>query len=74
MLLADAGQVLRTQVGAGGTVGIDLARLAVAVVLGLLAQELADVLRAHATDEVLAEAEGRTEAVLELTEERLVRR
>ena len=48
-------------------------RPALAVVLGLLAQQLADVLGAHAAAEVLAEAERRAEAVLELTEERLVR-
>ena len=41
--------------------------------LGLLAQQLADVLGAHAAAEVLAEAERRAEAVLELTEEGLVR-
>ena len=65
--------VLRAQVLARRAVGVDLARLGVAVVLVLLAQQLADVLRAHAAAEVLAEAERRAEAVLELTEERLVR-
>ena len=52
--------------------GIDLARRCLAVVVRLLAQQLADELRAHAAAEVLAEAVRGAEAALQLTEERLV--
>src|SRR5439155_14188729 len=68
----DARRVLRTQVLARRAVVLDLALLLVAVEVILLAQQLADVLRAHAAAEVLAEAERRAETVLELTEEPLV--
>src|SRR5215204_5877259 len=54
-----------------GAIGVDVALLAGAVPALLLAQQLAHVLGAHAAAEVLAEAERRAEAVLELTEERL---
>ena len=61
----------RGEVLARRAVGV-VARRGLAVVLRLLAQEVADVLSAHAAAEVLAEAVRRAEAVLELTEERLV--
>src|ERR687888_641424 len=69
---ADARRVPRREVLAGGAIGVDVALLLGAVPPLLLAQQLADVLRAHAAAEVLAEAERRAEAVLELTEEGLV--
>src|SRR3954454_5785506 len=60
----DAGHVLRAQVVAGRALGVGVAHGRVPVVVGLLAQQVADVLGAHAAAEVLAEAERRPEAVL----------